>query len=64
MGSLIDDEILGAFAVVAPIDGLAAKLRDRCDGAIDRVMVGLPNSLSEAPSKGRVAAILRELRTP
>jgi probable F420-dependent oxidoreductase len=64
MGSLIDDEILDAFAVVAPIDGLAAKLRDRCDGAIDRVMVGLPKSLSEAPSKGRVAAILRELRTP
>jgi probable F420-dependent oxidoreductase len=60
MGSLIDDEILDAFAVVAPFDGLAAKLRDRCDGSIDRVMVGLPKSLSEE----RVVAVLHELRTP
>ena len=60
MGSLIDDEILDAFAVVAPIDELAAKLRERCDGAIDRVLVGFPKGVSEA----RVAAILRELRTP
>ena len=60
MGSLIDDEILDAFAVVAPIDELAAKLRDRCAGAIDRVLVGFPKSVSGA----RVGAILDELRTP
>ncbi len=60
MGSLIDDEILDAFAVVAPIDELAAKLRSRCDGAIDRVLVGFPKSVPEA----KVAAILHELRTP
>lgn len=60
MGSLIDDEILDAFAVVAPIDGLAAKLRSRCDGAIDRVLLGLPKTVSAA----QVAQILHELRTP
>lgn len=48
MGTLIDDEILAAFAVVAPIDRLAAALRQRCDGAIDRVMVGLPPTTPEA----------------
>ena len=60
MGSLIDDEILDAFAVVAPIDSLAAKLRSRCDGAIDRVLLGLPKTVSAA----KVAGILHELRTP
>ena len=60
MGSLIDDEILDAFAVVAPIDSLAAKLRSRCDGAIDRVLLGLPKTVSAA----KAAQILHELRTP
>jgi len=60
MGSLIDDEILDAFAVVAPIDSLAAKLRSRCDGAIDRVLLGLPKTVSAA----KAAGILHELRTP
>ena len=60
MGSLIDDEILDAFAVVAPIDALAGKLRARCDGVIDRVLLGFPKSVSEST----VAEILDELRTP
>ncbi|MFZ0835008.1 MAG: LLM class F420-dependent oxidoreductase [Mycobacterium sp.] len=60
MGSLVDDEILDAFAVVAPIDELAGKLRSRCAGAIDRVLLGFPKSVSEA----KVAEILDELRTP
>lgn len=60
MGALIDDEILDAFAVVAPIDDLAAKLRRRCDGAIDRVLLGLPKTVPAA----KVAEILHELRTP
>ena len=47
MGSLIDDEILEAFAVVAPVDTVASKIRDRCDGVIDRVLVGFPSSVSE-----------------
>jgi probable F420-dependent oxidoreductase len=58
MATLIDDEILSTFAVVAPVDGLAAALRERCDGIIDRVMVGLPSSASEAT----VRAFLDEVR--
>lgn len=38
MGSLIDDEVLGAFAVVGPLDTIAAALKSRCEGAVDRVL--------------------------
>lgn len=58
MAPLIDDEILSTFAVVAPVDQLAAALRERCDGIIDRVMVGLPSSASEET----VRAFLDEVR--
>ena len=58
MATLIDDEILSTFAVVAPLDGLATALRERCDGIIDRVMVGLPSSASE----DTVRAFLDEVR--
>ncbi|APE18344.1 LLM class F420-dependent oxidoreductase [Mycobacterium sp. WY10] len=47
MATLISDEILSTFAVVAPLDCLASALKERCDGIIDRVMVGLPSSASE-----------------
>ena len=59
MGSLIDDEMLDAFAVVASVDGLAAKLKERCVGVIDRVLLGFPPTVSE----DKVAEILRELRS-
>jgi probable F420-dependent oxidoreductase len=36
MGELIDDEILEAFAVVAPIDEVAAKVKARFDNVVDR----------------------------
>jgi len=39
MGNLIHDDILDAFAVVAPPDQVAQKLRSRFAGAIDRVLV-------------------------
>ncbi|MCW2624292.1 LLM class F420-dependent oxidoreductase [Mycobacterium sp.] len=58
MGSRIDDEILEAFAVVAPLDEVADKIRDRCDGVIDRVLVGFPSSVPE----DTVCAVLQELR--
>jgi probable F420-dependent oxidoreductase len=58
MGSLIDDNILDAFAVVAPLDTVATKIRDRCDGVIDRVLVGFPSSVPEHT----VIAVLQELR--
>jgi probable F420-dependent oxidoreductase len=60
MGSLIDDEVLGEFAVVAPLDDLARRIRERCDGVIDRVLVGFPSSVSE----DSVIAVLQELRQP
>ena len=59
MGSLIDDEILREFAVVAPLGELADAVRLRSDGVIDRVMVGFPSSVDEAT----VTAVLKELRT-
>ncbi|MCP5025883.1 MAG: LLM class F420-dependent oxidoreductase [Actinomycetia bacterium] len=37
MGDLIDDEILGAFAVVAEIDSLASEIVGRFDDIIDRI---------------------------
>jgi probable F420-dependent oxidoreductase len=38
MGSLIDDEMLGAFAVVGPVDKVGAALRNRCEGVVDRIL--------------------------
>jgi probable F420-dependent oxidoreductase len=38
MGSLIDDEMLAAFAVVGPVDTIAAALQTRCVGVVDRVL--------------------------
>lgn len=59
MGTLIDDEVLAAFAVVAPVDELAAALNRRCAGAIDRVMPSFPAAVP--PST--VTAVLEELRS-
>ena len=59
MGSLIDDEILHEFAVVAPLPELSGAIRERCDGVIDRVLIGFPSSVDEAT----VSAVLKELRS-
>jgi probable F420-dependent oxidoreductase len=58
MGTLIDEDILAAFAVVAPAESLAAALRERCTGAIDRVMPAFPSGLS----RDIVTEVLAELR--
>ncbi|ODR25777.1 LLM class F420-dependent oxidoreductase [Mycolicibacterium porcinum] len=58
MGELIDDEVLGTFAVVAPIPELAEALRRRCDGVIDRVLPGFPAAVSTET----VNAVLQEFR--
>jgi probable F420-dependent oxidoreductase len=58
MGSVIDDEILRTFAVVAPVDELAAKIRERFAGVVDRVMLGLPNLSDDAAM--RVIAAVRD----
>ncbi len=36
MGELIDDDVLQAFAVVAPLDQVAAEVRRRFEGLVDR----------------------------
>src|SRR5246127_2588656 len=38
MASLIDDDMLNAFAVVGPLDAIATAVRKRCDGVVDRVL--------------------------
>jgi probable F420-dependent oxidoreductase len=45
MGTLISDEIVEAFAVVAPVDHVAVKLLDRFQGAADRLSLYTPYSL-------------------
>jgi probable F420-dependent oxidoreductase len=58
MGGLVDDDVLHAFAVVAPISEVAGALRARCDGVIDRVLPAFPADLSEAA----VDVVLDEVR--
>ncbi|HZC52451.1 MAG TPA: LLM class F420-dependent oxidoreductase [Mycobacterium sp.] len=57
MGSLIDDEMLAAFAVVGPVDTVAAALKSRCEGAVDRVLPIFPTA-----SKSCISAALKEFR--
>lgn len=57
MGSLIDDAMLGEFAVVAPVGDLVEKIRARCDGLIDRVLLGFPASIDEATVVGLVSEL-------
>ena len=58
MGTVVDDEMLRTFAVVAPPAEVATALHHRCAGAIDRVLPAFPPDLPEAA----VAAILQDLR--
>jgi probable F420-dependent oxidoreductase len=57
MGSLIDDDMLDAFAVVGPVDSVAAALRKRCDGVVHRVL-----PIFYSASQDCVAAALKEFR--
>jgi probable F420-dependent oxidoreductase len=57
MGSLIDDEMLAAFAVVGPVDTIAAALKSRCEGAVDRVL-----PIFYGASQACVSAVLKEFR--
>ena len=58
MGDLIDDTILSAFAVVAPLDGVVPGIRQRCAGLIDLVLVGFPPTVDDAT----VAELVADLR--
>ena len=57
MGDLITDDILETFAVVEPLDRVAAAVRARYEGVVDRIMMGLPNATDE-----QAAQVLTELR--
>jgi probable F420-dependent oxidoreductase len=57
MGSLIDDEMLGAFAVVGPVDKVGAALKGRCEEVVDRV---LPIFFSA--SQACITAAMKEFR--
>jgi probable F420-dependent oxidoreductase len=57
MGSLIDDEMLGTFAVVGPVAEVGAALRDRCEGVVDRVL-----PIFYAASRDCIRAALKEFR--
>ena len=61
MGSLIEDDMLSAFAVVGPVDTIADALRSRCEGAVDRA---LPIFMTATDtSKASIAAtVLKEFR--
>lgn len=58
MGRLIDNDVLDAFAVVAPLDTLAEKVVERYAGVVDRIMLPLPASIAEDD----VAAVLADVQ--
>lgn len=58
MSDLIDDEMLAAFAVVAPIERVGDALSARCAGVVDRVLPGFPAGTPEPV----IAAALDEVR--
>jgi alkanesulfonate monooxygenase SsuD/methylene tetrahydromethanopterin reductase-like flavin-dependent oxidoreductase (luciferase family) len=64
MAALIDDEMLGEFAVVAPLSEVADKLWQRCDGVLDRVLPGFSGTLSETAAAGVVDDLRGRSRTP
>ena len=57
MASLIDDDMLNAFAVVGPVDAIATALRKRCDGVVDRVL-----PIFYSASQDCIRAALKEFR--
>lgn len=58
MATLVDDEVLAAFAVVAELPDVADALVRRCAGAIDRVLPGFPAGMSETA----IATVLDDVR--
>jgi probable F420-dependent oxidoreductase len=55
MGELIDDDVLNAFAVVAPLDQVAAEVRKRFDGLVDRFNFYAPYKVDPEMWKGVLA---------
>jgi probable F420-dependent oxidoreductase len=59
MGALIDDDILAAFAVVAEPEGVAAELKRRYSGVVDRCSFYAPYRIDPE----RWAAVIADLKT-
>jgi probable F420-dependent oxidoreductase len=57
MGGLIDDEMLGAFAVVAPLDELPAAYARWVGGLADRTSFTPPDGLDAAATSELIAAV-------
>ncbi len=55
MGELIDDDILNAFAVVAPLDQVATEVRNRFEGLVDRFSFYAPYKVDPEMWKGVLA---------
>jgi probable F420-dependent oxidoreductase len=55
MGELITDDVLDAFAVVAPLDRVAAEVRARFDGLVDRFSFYAPYKVDPEVWKGVLA---------
>ncbi len=55
MGELINDDILNAFAVVAPLDQVATEVRNRFEGIIDRFSFYAPYKVDPEMWKGVLA---------
>jgi probable F420-dependent oxidoreductase len=61
MPGLITDEMLGAFAVSAPLGELAAPLAERCGGLLDRVMLYRP--FTPGADDAHWAALAKQLQS-
>ena len=59
MAALIDDDVLDTFAVVGALDTIAAKVRSRFEGLVDRFNVYAPSGISAE----RWAAVLAGFRS-
>jgi hypothetical protein len=57
MGGLIDDEMLGAFAVVAPFDELPAAYARWVGGLADRTSLTPPDGLDAAATSELIGAV-------
>ncbi len=57
MGECIDDEVLAAFAVVAPLDELGAAFGKRIRGLADRTSLHLPNGVDADTTAGIIGAL-------
>ena len=58
MGTLIEDDVLESFALVAPLDQIGAKARQRYEGVADRIMLMLPPDVPDE----RISEIVKSAR--